>query len=329
MCAYAAIDLFEQTDSSSTATHDERCHFTDHFFDSSAMRVIFDRSAFHGERFAALAASPLLQLVASKRVVITHTPVFLDETLSSFGSARAGDEWCTHMAFALDVCNGGIFLDKEQIWHNELVCGRGPFARHLIPERPSKNYGSRPRLIETIRQRIATGDLSKEWAESAAEREDAQQKRTNQKAISREVREEVADGLRTRRLTGSLAGYPFKQFQKSEFTHTGRLLMGLVDSRRAEALAAQWERAPTRCPFYSAFVEGFLFHGYHAAVEHNQRIDRNAQADYEQLAYLTWADLVVSNDEGFFRAAFDAIWRPRGKRLESAESFAMLVERLA
>ncbi len=144
------------------------------FFDSSVMRVLFDRSAFHGKRFAALSDSSLRQLVPSNRVVIIHTPVFLDETLSSFGSARAGDEWRTHMAFALDVCNGGIFLDKEQIWHNELVSGRGPFA--------------------------------------------------------------------------------------------GRLLMDLVDSRRAAALADQWERAPTRFPFYTAFVEGFLFHGYHAAV---------------------------------------------------------------
>ena len=293
------------------------------------MRVILDRSAFHGDRFAALKASPLLQLVARNRVVITHTPVFLDETLSTFGSARAGDEWRTHMAFALDVCNGGIFLDKEQIWHNELVSGRGPFARHLLPERPSRKYGSRPRLIETLRQKIASGDLSKEWAESAVERDDAQRKRSNQRTISGEVREEVANGLRTRRLTGTLATYPFGQLLKSEFTHAGRLLMDLVDSRRAGALADQWECRPTRFPFYTAFVEGFLFHGYHAAVAHNERIDRNAQADYEQLAYLTWADLVVSNDEGFFRAAFEAIWRPRGKRLESAESFANLADRLA
>jgi len=293
------------------------------------MRVIFDRSAFHGERFEALASSPLRELIARNRMVVIHTPIFLDETLSSFGSARAGDEWRAHMAFALDICNGGIFLDKEQIWHNELVCGRGPFARHLLPERPNKNYGSRPRLIATLREKIATGDLSKEWAESAEDREDTQLKKSNQISVSREVRQEVASAAKERRMVGSVKGASFPQFLKSEFTHTGRLLMDLVDARRAGALADQWERAPTRFPFYSGFVEGFLYHGFHAAVEHNQPIDRNAQADYEQLAYLTWADIVVSDDEGFFRGAFETIWQPRGKRLESAESFAKLVERLA
>ena len=105
--------------------------------------------------------------------------------------------------------------------------------------------------------------------------------------------------------------------------------MDLVDPQRAGALADQWAQRPARFPFYSAFVEGLLYQFYHAAAKHNQRIDRNAQADYEQLAYLTWADLVVSDDEGFFREAFEAIWRPLGKRRESSQSFAELAQRLA
>ena len=72
----------------------------------------------------------------------------------------------------------------------------------------------------------------------------------------------------------------------------------------------------------------FLYAGYYAAAEHNEPLDRNAQVDYELLAYLTWADLVVSNDEGFFRRAFETMWKPRGKRLESAESFADLARRI-
>jgi len=293
------------------------------------MRVIFDRSAFHGERFQVLADSPLRSLVARKRIVVIHTPIFLDETLSSFGSTRTGDEWRTHLAFALDICNGGIFLEREEIWHNEVVCGRGPLARHLLPEKPCRNYDSRPRLMDKLRQRIATGDLSKEWAQSTTERNDAHQKKNTQKKISRDIRGEVADGIRKRGNSANLSTYPFSQFRRSEFARTGRILMDLVDPRRAGALADQWAQRPTRFPFYSAFVEGLLYQYYYAAVKHNQRIDRNAQADYEQLAYLTWADLIVSDDEGFLLEAFDAIWRPRGKRRESSQSFAELVRRLA
>ena len=105
--------------------------------------------------------------------------------------------------------------------------------------------------------------------------------------------------------------------------------MNLVHARRTKSLAEQWARCPERFPYYSAFVEGLLYSGYYAAVRHNDPIDENAQADYEQLAYLTWADIVVSNDRRFFRRAFEEIWKPRGKRLETAESFSELANRIA
>ena len=72
--------------------------------------------------------------------------------------------------------------------------------------------------------------------------------------------------------------------------------MSLVDERRQQALADQWAANPSRYPYYRAFVEGILYANHYAAVEHNKRIDDNAQADYEQLAYLCWADVFVTND---------------------------------
>jgi hypothetical protein len=47
------------------------------------MRVIFDRSAFHGERFVVLRDSPLQGLVNAKRVTVIHTPIFLEETITT------------------------------------------------------------------------------------------------------------------------------------------------------------------------------------------------------------------------------------------------------
>ncbi|MCI0424198.1 MAG: hypothetical protein L0312_34155, partial [Acidobacteria bacterium] len=70
-------------------------------------------------------------------------PVFLEETLSAFGSSRGAKDWQRHLEFALDVCNGGIFLDKEQIWHNELVAGRGDLSRGIC-------FQSGPARITTL-----------------------------------------------------------------------------------------------------------------------------------------------------------------------------------
>jgi hypothetical protein len=179
-------------------------------------------------------------------------------------------------------------------------CGRLPAAARLPP------IGLRPR--ET--------------------RDEDFRKGKNQARLSQEIREEIMAKFGASPTPTDLAKFPFAQMRKNEGERTGRQLMRIVSAPRAGELGEQWARAPHRFPFYSAFVDGFLYNGYYAALEHHERIDRNAQADYEQLAYLTWADLMVSNDIRFMRHAFDAIWRPRGKRLETAEGFAEFVRTL-
>ena len=61
------------------------------------MRVIFDRSAFHGERFESLRTSPLHKLVAAGAVTVIHTPIFLEETVATFGKTGAQGEWRQHL----------------------------------------------------------------------------------------------------------------------------------------------------------------------------------------------------------------------------------------
>ena len=295
-----------------------------------ALRVIFDRSAFHETGYQQLLNSRLKDLCRRGRIRVFHTPTFLAETLDAYGSARqSAADWQNHLQFALAICNGGIFLEKEEIWHEELVAGHGTFARHLLPERPNKNYDSRPRLMARLRELVRTGDLEHEWSETEAIRIDNWQKKRNQRRILLDAREEVARIRKEQRITEPLADYSFAEFCDSTFVHTGKELMDLLCARRAAGLADQWAQRPARFPFYTEFIKGFLYAGYHAMVEVNDRIDVNAQADFEQLAYLTWADIVVSNDQRFFRQAFEAIWEPRGKRLETSESFAALVDRLA
>jgi len=291
------------------------------------MRVILDRSAFHGNNFTALVNSPLHKLVDAGRVLIFHTPIFLEETILSYGSTVDVDDWKAHPAFAVEVCNGGIFLAKDEIWLNEIVRDHGPAAQHLYPKHYSRHYESLPGFLQTLRGIAESGDLREEWLDSKAEREETQEKKTNQRGIFGNIRKEIAGALKSGRI-GNPRGYPFSEFLKSEFIRTGQLFMSIVHANRTEELAHQWAQNPARFPYYSAFIEGALYAAYYAMIEHNLPLDRNAQADYEQLAYLLWADVIVSNDEKFFRSAFQAIWAPRGKRMESAESFAALMQAL-
>lgn len=291
-----------------------------------AMRVLLDRSAFHGERFDVLQACRLREAVARGKVVVYLTPVLLNETLTAYGSKRES-AWQEHLTFALDIASG-IFLDRAELFREELVMGRGPFARHLMPHRPSRRYGSLPRMVQVLREVARTGELAAEWVSSKQDRDESFEKSQNQKQLSKSIREEIKQKFGASPTANDLKQYPFTQMQRTERERTGRHLMSVVDKRRAHILAEQWARTPHRFPYYSAFVDGFLYNGYYAALEHYKRIDRNAQADYEQLAYLTWADVMVSNDLSFMRHAFDAIWQTGGKRFETAESFADIIRRI-
>jgi hypothetical protein len=226
-------------------------------------------------------------LVSRGAISIIHTPIFLEETIMSYGAKEGSDEWKTHLAFPVEVCNGGIFLPKD-----------ATFVRTAATN-PSSCLAS------------SGASASHSALHHARARCD----------ICREAK-------RTGRVRGNPKDYPFSQFLKSELVHTGRLFMSIVDADRAGPLACQWGQNPLRFPYYTAFIEGVLYSAYYAMIEHNLPLDRNAQADYEHLAYLLWADVVVSNDEKFFRSAFQTLWASRHKRMESAESFAALVRAL-
>jgi len=294
------------------------------------LRVIFDRSSFHGERFVALAESPLRRLARTNRISVFHTPVFIEETVATSASKKPeAKSWQQHLKFLVEICNGGIFLGKEEIWFDELIAGRGRYARYLMPKRKSRRYNSEARLLETLAEKAESGDMSEELEGTKKEREVTERKKDNQRAIAADMRKIVINAIKAKQVKGALGEYPFSHMRDSEFLRMGTAMMGVVDERRSGALAATWARDPMRYPFYSSFIEGVLYAGYYAATKHNEPLDRNAQNDYEQLAYLNWADVVVSNDETFFRQAFEDIWLPRGKRIETAETFVQLLHRLA
>jgi hypothetical protein len=289
------------------------------------MRVIFDRSAFHGERFRVLQKSRLGQLVRHGAIQVYHTPIFIEETIAAFGSQGAAGEWREHLAFALDICNGGFFLEKQEIWQEEIVRGHRATAMRLLPARRNR-YGSASDLKKRLRELVRNGDLSAEWQGTEQDRDESHRKKIEQRRIAGLMRRDIEAARRDGRLLMPLDAARFEDTISQDLVFAGRLLMRHVDEVRCKVLAEKWATRPMEYPFYTAFVEGFLYHQFHALIKHNKKIDSNAQGDYEQLIYLLWADVFVSNDITFLRDAFNEIWAPRGKRLETAESFAALLE---
>ena len=74
------------------------------------MKVIFDRSAFHGDRFDLLKGSRLSQVVQEREIFIYHTAVFLEETFRMIDSTKqTTKETSEQWPYLLSICNGGWF----------------------------------------------------------------------------------------------------------------------------------------------------------------------------------------------------------------------------
>ncbi len=64
-----------------------------------------------------------------------------------------------------------------------------------------------------------------------------------------------------------------------------------------------------------------LYMAYYSMTKPNAPIDLNAQADLNLMAHLLQGEVLVSNEKGFLRTAFDEIWKPRGKVLMTGPEF--------
>jgi len=166
------------------------------------LRVIFDLSALHGERLSLLRAAPLDLLRRRGLLTFLNTPIFVEEILRGSRSPRLAESWRDNLAFALDLKPVGYFLDKEQIWRDELVCGRGPYARHMMPNRSTRRWDAANTLEDKLRRVVTTGDLGDVWEVAGPEIDEARQRRQNQRRIAVEIREAIAERLRTGDLLG-------------------------------------------------------------------------------------------------------------------------------
>jgi hypothetical protein len=173
-------------------------------------------------------------------------------------------------------------------------------------------------------------DLSAELAAVDDELMRNEAKRRAQKQVFQEVRETVASqAKRIGANAGDLKGVPFWRVLRRDRPLWAAHLVDLLGAEHSAHARSLVRANLSHYPFFAAFVDGIVFSGYFAACRPDEKIDRNAQADFEQLCYLQWADVFVSNDTKFLSAAFEALWKPKGRRLLTTDALLDVVARLA
>lgn len=273
--------------------------------------ILFDRSAFHGSRFEALRHSPLNTLIQRGTILVSHTPVFLEETLLLLQGNMA--EVRKQLPFILSICNGRWFLERDRLWREELVKNKGRAANVYYNTKQRKQ--EERLLLDFIK-----GDSIDGYEKVIAAIDEGRRIQAFQHSTFKSLREGMAKFNRTN--PGQKHARPtFKEYCAALFEETGRKAIKDMVITKNENLADMWSRNPVDYPYFTSMVEGMLYAAFYALTEHSKGIDKNAQMDIEHLVHLNDADIVVSCDERFMKDAFRELWEPRGKRYFSTEQF--------
>lgn len=286
------------------------------------MRIVFDTNALSNESFDLLEASPMRELCRKGRIAPVYGHVFIEETLRTYGSERRRADLVTRrLPFLADtatfICN-----DFLEIWHSELVQGRGVNARVFMKAK------ARDRLLAAWRNVPPDGSW-RAWHASTAAREEEDRKRAAQKQTSQGIRDEIVAWKQNAGYDPKRHGTPdLRRYIDANLVYGGKqFISALIQCHNPDAVADRWARDPSAYPFFTTFVKNMFYIAHHAATMPNS-IDLNAQADMDVMTHLLHVDVLVSNEARFLRTAFNDVWRPKGKVMFTSSEFAAFLRKL-
>ena len=287
------------------------------------MKIIFDRSAFHGEDFDLLKSSRLSELVREREVLVFHTMVLLEETLRMI--ERHGNELKRQWPFLRSICNAG--------WFKPLLLAQPPELKSVCEEEldgdnkddnwpvvPSKHRS----VVEAQLDNIIAGTASLSEVDNAKEKWDQNHRaKDSNKKLLRHFRERPF--IRK--------GQSFAEYYQVSRDANASILSGQLASSRPRFKFDFWNlnvwRSNTnQFPHFAAFVELYTYAEYDAQKNRNAKLDSNWLQDSDQLSFLVDVDMIVSSDKNFMKRAFNELWKPRGKRMFTPEEFVEALNRI-
>ena len=278
------------------------------------MKVIFDRSAFHGDRFDLLKGSRLSQSVQERKILICHTAVFLEETFRMIDSPKqtTKDELRRQWPYLLSICNGGWFRPLlfgqppriNSVCDEELASDeRRMFDEVLQTHYKGSNTDDSWLLIPTsirrnaeamLTNRIEQGEPSAELDSWRSEWDENEKLKKENKALLSELR-----NRHTAQEGETFAEY----FQSFDTDEAARRLIHRIGLVQPHAKFDAWRRDPKKFPHFAAYLEASIYSLYDADKNQNTKIDPNWQPDAEQLCFLLDVDAIISSDRGFMKRA--------------------------
>jgi hypothetical protein len=275
-------------------------------------RVIFDRSIFHHgkdiDKFSLLKNSSLSSHVSSGKIRLLYTPLFLCETLNHFRKNKYDFE--KQWAFLVRLNRSKWFHSSIDIMSSELgnnmvgrkyyFCSRSEINNMLqnttiLLQEGIKNSGFFPSEDE-----INYDNKMKEYIRGMR----LSLRETNPK------RDYIIDD----------------SFEEGAIFYIENGLMKRCSD--SDNYLNVWRSNWSKCRFTKQYIRSWLTTVLLPISDHNLRIDRNDQADAEQLSYMEWGDIFVSDDMKFMKTAFDILFGNTTKIFMSSTEFLDFLNQL-
>lgn len=271
-------------------------------------RVIFDRSIFHGERFNALTKSPLSLAVRNGHVKLLYTSIFLEETLMF--SRKRSEEFLEHWRFIVSLNRSHWFKTSERILPYELSRRAGSDDFYLLkPSQIETLVARAPRLTD----KSILGDDMDRTLEHVARNY------------------EFRDDERSRRLSLRYHNPQTNSDFETEFERYAEkfLQVGIMPRyRHSRGFIKVWREHRSELKFTDMYLRSWFSTRFLPVVDHRLKVHRNDRVDAEQLAYLVWADIFVSDDLGIIPPAFKLLYPNQDKTLYSSAQFITFLNSL-
>lgn len=283
-------------------------------------RIIFDRSAFHGDNFEALLDSPLLRLAQTRQLSIYHSASLIEETASLYMKEENRPLLRKQLHFILEICKDRWLQPTEVMWVKELVELSSEKQTVFVPTRTRQE-------MEGVLRTLALDELpmdENDFRETCETKMGIKQKSERLRSVLVHMRNDIGQQLKESGKTLSRDKPTFQAMVEKHLAEmgTGILMRHLdVQADMKSIICDRWAKTPSCFPYYTAFATGMLYAAYYAMTEHSQKIDINTQMDVEHLTYLHGTDILVSNDVKFMKSAFDELWQPKGKKFMTTDQF--------
>lgn len=277
-------------------------------------KVILDKSIFHGDKFARIKKSNLLELCNTRSLLILGNPILIEETLNLYN--KNSNLFRNHISLILSIINDKWFRQLPEIIADEL---EGKINSKLDIYESSEEVCD---IKINIYKSLIMDNLDIYQKVAVKMVLDFKKYHYNRmREMLSSIRRDIIAILRSKTINGK----KFPDYNEYCLLHLEDQAWQLISKKIASrldkaAIFESWKRAPLKFPYFTLWAKAMLYLPYHAAVKHNTSIDKNAQSDIDEIVYMNDADILVSDDMRFMRDIFQEFWGGR-KTIYSLDDF--------